>query len=140
MFVRIDAADNTPVYEQIMSQVKYAIATGVQRPGEALPSVRQLAVDILVNPNTVARSYRELEREGIVERRRGIGLFVTEDAPRMCRRERRTLITGKMGQVLREAAQAELSREEIERIFESELSRAIQEASKSKSREEQAEE
>ena len=131
MFVRIDPTDNTPVYEQIMAQVKYAVATGAQRPGEAIPSVRQLAVDILVNPNTVARAYRGLEREGVVERRRGVGLFVTKEAPKVCRRERKAIVSGKIAQALREAAQAELGRGEIERILRTELDKALADASAS---------
>jgi len=125
MFVRVDTSDNTPVYEQIKSQVKYAIATGAQPPGEAIPSVRQLAVDILVNPNTVARAYRELEQEGIVERRRGVGLFVAPDAPKACRKQRQSIVSAKIAQALREAVQAELSREQIERIIHTELDKAL---------------
>ena len=125
MFIQVDPSDNVPVYEQIMAQVKYAIATGTQRPGEAVPSVRQLAVDILVNPNTVARAYRELQREGIVCIRRGLGLFVSEEAPKICRRDRRAIVSARIAQALSEAVQAELTRDEIEKIVERELSQAL---------------
>ena len=129
MFIQVDPSDNTPVYEQITTQVKYAIATGAQRPGEPLPSVRQLAVEILVNPNTVARAYRELQREGIVCIRRGLGLFVSEEAPRICRRDRKDIVSTKIAQALREAVQAELGPEEIEKIVHRELDQALKEKS-----------
>lgn len=125
MLIKVDLADSTPVYVQIMSQTKYAIATGLRRAGERVPSVRELAVETRVNPNTVARAYRELEREGILEMRRGLGLFVTADAPKICRRDRKAIVAGKVGQALREAVQAQLSEQEIRDLVESELGRAL---------------
>ena len=77
----IDTASSVPVYEQIVDRLRYAIAAGRYAPGEQLPSVRQLAVDLLVNPNTVAKAYRELEREGLTFSRRGLGVFVSRSAP-----------------------------------------------------------
>ena len=75
--VRIDPRDRTPIYAQLERGLRAAIATGTLGPGDQLPTVRQLAVDLQVNANTVARVYAELERGGILETRRGVGSFVT---------------------------------------------------------------
>jgi GntR family transcriptional regulator len=76
-FVSIDTRDATPIYAQLERALRAAIATGRLRPGDQLPTVRQMAVDLSVNANTVARVYAELERAGVLETRRGFGLFVT---------------------------------------------------------------
>ena len=75
--VAIDPTDATPIYAQLERALRAAIATGRLQPGEQLPTVRQLAVDLRVNANTVARVYAELERAGVIETRRGVGSFVT---------------------------------------------------------------
>lgn len=75
--VTIDAEDATPIYAQLERALRAAIATGRLQPGEQLPTVRQLAVELRVNANTVARVYAELERAGVIETRRGVGSFVT---------------------------------------------------------------
>ena len=74
--VAIDAGDRTPIYAQLERGLRAAIATGRLRAGDRLPTVRQLAVDLRVNANTVARVYLELERAGVLETRRGVGSFV----------------------------------------------------------------
>ncbi len=74
----IDTNHPTPLYAQLERSIRFAIATGKLRIGEQLPTVRQLAVDLRINANTVAKVYAELERVGIVETRRGVGTFVTE--------------------------------------------------------------
>jgi GntR family transcriptional regulator len=76
MVVSIDSRDSTPIYAQIDRGLRAAIAAGRLRPGDQLPTVRQLAVDLRVNANTVARVYADLEREGVLETRRGVGTFV----------------------------------------------------------------
>ena len=80
--VAIDARDATPIYAQLERGLRAAIATGRLRPGDQLPTVRQLAVDLQVNANTVARVYLELERGGVIETRRGVGSFVAATAAR----------------------------------------------------------
>jgi GntR family transcriptional regulator len=77
MLVTIDAKDRTPIYAQLDRGLRAAIATGRLRAGDQLPTVRQLAVDLSINANTVARVYAELERASVIETRRGIGSFVT---------------------------------------------------------------
>ena len=78
MQVTIDPADARPIYVQIMDEIRRAVVLGTLRPEDPLPSVRQLAVDLRVNPNTVAQAYRELERAGVVYVRRGQGSFVSQ--------------------------------------------------------------
>jgi GntR family transcriptional regulator len=75
--ISIDARDATPIYAQLERAMRAAIATGKLQPGTQLPTVRQLAVELRVNANTVARVYAELERAGVIETRRGVGSFVT---------------------------------------------------------------
>lgn len=76
-FVSIDSRDATPIYAQLERALRAAIASGRLQPGNQLPTVRQLAVDLRVNANTVARVYAELERAGVLETRRGVGSFVS---------------------------------------------------------------
>ena len=75
--ISIDPRDRTPIYAQLERGLRAAIATGRLRPGDQLPTVRQLAVDLRVNANTVARVYVELERAGVIETRRGVGSFIS---------------------------------------------------------------
>jgi GntR family transcriptional regulator len=80
--VAIDPRDATPIYAQLERGLRAAIATGRLKPGDQLPTVRQLAVDLQINANTVARVYLELERAGVLETRRGVGSFVAATAAR----------------------------------------------------------
>ncbi|HEY1685492.1 MAG TPA: GntR family transcriptional regulator [Tepidisphaeraceae bacterium] len=85
--MRIEADSATPVFLQIVEGIRSAIASGVYRPGEMIPSVRQQAVASLVNPNTVQRAYEQLERDGLVVSRMGMGMVVADDAKEIARRE-----------------------------------------------------
>src|SRR5688572_28235741 len=119
MLPMLNPASGTPLYLQLIEYVKHAIETGVIRAGEQLPSVRQLAEDLLINPNTVVRAYRELEHEGIIELKHGSGAFIRESiAPR----ER---LMKKANGVVKSALDAlesfNLSEDEIRRLFENEL-------------------
>jgi GntR family transcriptional regulator len=94
----IDARDATPIYAQLERALRAAIASGRLRPGDQLPTVRQLAVDLRVNANTVARVYSDLERAGVIETRRGVGSFISATPaqahpPRERDRRLRTLVT-----------------------------------------------
>lgn len=81
MLLKIDPQSGTPIYLQIMEQVRHAIGIGLFRPGDPLPTIRELALQLSINPNTVAKAIRELEREGVLVTRVGKGSFVSEDAP-----------------------------------------------------------
>jgi GntR family transcriptional regulator len=111
-----------PIYEQIVAQLIYAIAAGWREPGALIPSVRDLAKQFTVNPNTVARAVTELERRGIVEARRGLGMEITTRAPAVCRKQREDTIRQRIRQVLREAALA-LPADDLRDLVEEELAR-----------------
>lgn len=81
MVFTVDTASRLPIYQQVVQQIREALARGDLEPGQRLPSVRQLSSDLVVNPNTIARAYTEAEREGIVVSRQGLGIFVAQ--PRM---------------------------------------------------------
>src|SRR5438876_7922410 len=108
----------TPIYEQIIDRVTFAVAVGDLEPGTLIPSVRELAQQLLVNPNTVARAFQELERRGVLTVRRGLGMEVTAEAPAACRAQRRELVRGRIRQALREAASSALEPEEIRKLVE----------------------
>ena len=82
----LNAAESRPIYVQIADRMKFAVAAGVLRPGDMVPSVRELSKQLVVNPNTVARAYRELQNEGLLETVRGTGLQVAKGAVERCRR------------------------------------------------------
>jgi GntR family transcriptional regulator len=77
MVIRVNPSSGVPIYLQLMEQVKHSIETGALRPGEQLPGIRPLAEELVINPNTVAKAYRELEHEGVIELRHGAGAFVS---------------------------------------------------------------
>ncbi|TVY03948.1 GntR family transcriptional regulator [Paenibacillus cremeus] len=78
MLIHIDERSTTPIWEQIVQQLKELLLKKVLQPGDKLPSVRELASSLLINPNTVSKAYQELERQRIIETRRGKGTFITE--------------------------------------------------------------
>jgi GntR family transcriptional regulator len=92
MLLSVDTASGMPKYLQVIQQVKRRVATGLLQPGERLPSVREVAEQLRVNPNTIAKAFSELEREGIVETRRGSGTFVADAGTTLSRAERRRLV------------------------------------------------
>jgi GntR family transcriptional regulator len=105
MQIHLEAKDGVPIYLQVMQQVKYLIASGRLQPGEELPSIRTLAEQLLVNPNTIARAYRELELAGVVEKRRTAGTYVAENGSPLARKERLKLINERIDRLLVEAFQ-----------------------------------
>jgi GntR family transcriptional regulator len=105
MQIHLEAKDGVPIYLQVMQQVKYLIASGRLQPGEELPSIRTLAEQLLVNPNTIARAYRELELAGVVEKRRTAGTYVAENGSPLARKERLKLINERVDRLLVEAFQ-----------------------------------
>ena len=113
MLITIDASDPRPIYVQIMDEIKRAMVLGTVRPDDPLPSVRQLAGELRVNPNTVQQAYRELERDDLVYVRRGQGTFVAEEAAVQSDRERRDLATMVAERALREAYRNGLSASDL---------------------------
>jgi GntR family transcriptional regulator len=105
MDIHISPHDGLPIYLQIVNQVKYLVASGRLAPGEELPAIRVLAEELVVNPNTVARAYRELEVAGVVEKRRTAGTFVSGTGSPLARRERLRILTERVDALLAEARQ-----------------------------------
>jgi GntR family transcriptional regulator len=119
MIISVNPSSGTPIYLQLMEQIKHAIETGGLQAGEQLPTMRKLAVQLVINPNTVIRAYRELEGEGLVEIRHGSGAFVSQSAAGL------TKISRKAKSVMQSAVDrlstAGLTEDEIRRLMENEL-------------------
>lgn len=122
MFLHIDSHNGLAVYDQIVRQVKFAVADGGLAVGDLVPSVRELARELAINPNTVARAYRELQDESVLESVRGTGLVVTSGARKACQAARKRLIRARLRDVLLEASHGGLDNQEIESLFQVELS------------------
>lgn len=121
MLLHVDVRNGLAVYDQIARQVKFAVAEGVLRSGELVPSVRELARELAINPNTVARAYRQLQDDGVLETVRGTGLSVTTAARRQCQAERAKLIRARLRLVLQEAQHSGLEADQIADLVETEL-------------------
>jgi GntR family transcriptional regulator len=120
MLLRPNPASGVPIYLQLMEQVKHGIETGALRPGDQLPGIRPLAEELVVNPNTVAKAYRELEHEGVIELRQGAGAFVTATA-RPVRAEEMRAAQSIMGAAIEKLRQRGVADDEIRRMFEAQL-------------------
>ncbi len=125
MFFSVNPANGLAIYEQVVRQVTFAVAGEVVKPGELVPSVREVARELTINPNTVARAYRQLQADGVLEPVRGTGLAVASGADGRCREKRRQFIRIRLQQVLLEAKQSRLDDREIRDLVAKELA-AIQ--------------
>ena len=104
MQIYVSPNDGVPIYQQIVNQVRYLVASGRLSAGDQLPPVRKLAEQVLVNPNTVARAYRDLESQGVIESRQGAGSFVADGVSPLSRRERTSILNDRLDQLLAEAS------------------------------------
>lgn len=118
MFSQIDARSSVPLYAQIATRIKVAIAAGDLAPGSGLPSVRQLAGQLRINPATVVQAYRELEVEGFVEMRQGAGTFVREMAEKRKHEERSQQALALAKKMLAEAGRQRISPQELREALE----------------------
>jgi GntR family transcriptional regulator len=118
MQIHIQAQGGVPIYLQVMQQIKYLVASGRLQPGDELPSIRTLAEQLIVNPNTIARAYRELETAGVVEKRRTAGTFVAEAGSPLARKERLKLLKQRVDQLLVEAFQMGFGLDEVLKFVE----------------------
>ena len=121
MFFTIDPDSDLAIFDQILRQVKFAVASGALQPGQRVPSLQELATTLALNPNTVARAYRELQAEGILEMVRGIGLEISSKAVKRCQQDRDALIRERLRSVLIEARQSQLDDAELREMFDAEL-------------------
>ncbi len=116
---RLNPSSGIPIYLQLMEQVKHAVETGALHEGDQLPTIRKLAEDLVMNPNTVARAYRELEHEGVLEVKHGSGAFIKESAAGRSRliHKAQTVMQSTIGRL----QALGLTEDELRRVFENEL-------------------
>jgi GntR family transcriptional regulator len=113
----IDPNDPVPIGDQIVYRVLYAIARGVYRPGDKLPTVRDVAARLKVNPNTVSKAYRDLERDGVLDSRRGTGVFVNDGALEVALERRQALVLERFERAVNEALEAGLSAADVQEVL-----------------------
>jgi GntR family transcriptional regulator len=118
MQIHISPTDGVPIYLQIVNQIKYLVSSGRLEPDEELPPIRVLAEKLLVNPNTVARAYRELEQAGLVIKRRTTGTYVSNSGLRMARRDRLKIITSRIDALVAEARQMDIPLTELVELLQ----------------------
>jgi len=121
MLFRPNPSSGVPIYLQLMEQVKHAIETGALRPGEQLPGMRPLAEELVINPNTVAKAYRELEHEGVIELRHGAGAFVSAIAQAKKLTDKLRAAQAVVAAAVEKMRARGVTDEEIRRLFEAEL-------------------
>jgi GntR family transcriptional regulator len=121
MLLHVSSSSGSPLYLQIESQLKHAIAAGALKPDDALPSVRKLAAELRINPNTVARAYQNLERDGVIRTVPGGGTYVADNVPGLLKSEKLKRLRPFAMQVAVEGTQLRLAREEIERLVQDAL-------------------
>ena len=116
MDITINVTDGVPIYRQIINQVKYLVASGLLLPGEELPAIRTLALQLKVTPNTIVKAYGELEISGVLQKRHGSGTFVSDARPQLAVRERRRVIEQRIDALLAEAHQLNYTSDDILRM------------------------
>jgi GntR family transcriptional regulator len=119
--ITISSASSLPIYDQVVRQLSFSVAAGALAAGEFVPSVRELAKELAINPNTVARAYRELQSAKILSPVRGNGLVVATGAADRCRAMRRKLLRQRLREVFREAEQSRIEKQELLEMIDEEL-------------------
>ncbi len=119
MWLSIDPRSAKPVYQQVVDGVKEAVAKGLLGHGDRMPSVRELAAEMTINHNTVARAYQELERDHIIEVVRGHGTFIAASRPRPDREDRVRELSGRIRELLIEAHHLQLTDQDLRNLFRS---------------------
>lgn len=117
MQIHISSGDGVPIYIQIVNQVKHLAASGRLKPGDEIPPIRVLAEQLVVNPNTVARAYLELERTGIVTKRHGSGTYLSESNSTLSQREKIKILTNRVDALLTEARHLDVELTEIIKLI-----------------------
>lgn len=116
MLININPSDGTPIFIQIKDQIKNLIAGGILQTGDKLPSVRELSRELTVNPNTISKAYRELENEGILEKERGVGMFVAERA-RNDLTDAEKIFEDKLARLFVEAYHLGITKDKLKKLF-----------------------
>jgi len=115
---RLDAHSGVPVYRQLIDQVQAAIASGILNTGDQLPTVRQVAVDLTINPNTVSRAYREMEIRGLLDTQQGSGTFISDRKIEYSKNERERLLTQLVGELVSRAGAAGFTLKQLMKTLE----------------------
>ena len=118
MQIHISTNDGVPIYLQVANQVKFLVASGRLGAGDELPPIRVLAAQLIVNPNTIARAYRELEIAGIVEKRRTAGTYISEQGSPLARRERVKILTERIDALLAEASHMGVTLDDVMKLVQ----------------------
>jgi DNA-binding transcriptional regulator YhcF (GntR family) len=118
MQIHVTPNDGVPVYKQILNQVKYLVASGILTPGAELPPIRALAEQLLINPNTVARAYRELEHAGVIVKRGTVGTFVSDNPSPFARRERLRVLRERIDVLLADASHMGIELDELKSLID----------------------
>lgn len=121
LLLRLDPTRAEPLYAQIRAQIKYLLASGGLRAHDELPSVRALAEGYLINPNTVVRAYSELERDGLVYKKRGTGTFVSEEATDMAQTEKQRIVGQRLREAIEEGRSLGLTEIQLRQAFDDQL-------------------
>jgi len=119
MRIRVSSDDGSPIYLQIVNQIKYLAAAGRYAAGDRLPPVRKLAEQLLVNPNTVARAYRELESAGVIATKQGSGAYISDHGSPLGRAEKVRILNDRIGMLLAEASQLDVPLETLLKMIRS---------------------
>lgn len=119
--IKVDIASFIPIYEQIKKQIKSKISLGSLKPNESLPSIRDLATKLIINPNTVARAYRELEKEGFIYTRKGKGCYVSDNSYSLIKKECAKILDQIFDEAIEEAKKFNHDLDEIKKLFEQRL-------------------
>ena len=117
MDITIDLADGVPIYRQIANQIRYLAASGRLAPGEDLPPIRTLALQLRVTPNTIVKAYGELEAAGVVRKRAGAGTYLSAGPSRLADRERQRIVEQRIDALLAEAHQLNFTPQDVLRTF-----------------------
>jgi GntR family transcriptional regulator len=123
VLIKVDTKGFVPLYEQVKAEIRRLAALGAVKPHDPLPSIRELAADILVNPNTVARAYRELEQEGLIYTQKGRGSFLSARRAQDMGRDIEVHLNRKMDEAVREIRKFGLSPAEVRKLFADSLRR-----------------
>src|ERR1700685_2741300 len=127
MFIRIETSSGVPIMRQIADQIRAASVSGAIAPGDRLPSVRQLAKELAVNPNTILHVYERLTAEGLLERRQGDGTFVSTNLPRGRDKAERELLISEIDRLTHRAADLGLTNDEVYELLDDSFARIAKE-------------
>ncbi len=123
VWIDIDSRSGVPIYVQLVGQVRHAVEVGGLGPGEKLPTVRGLAEELAIAPNTIVKAYNELQREGLVESRPGVGTVIAEGVAEVAREGKRRAIFGRLRLLVRDAAALGITEDDLWEGLDSEFER-----------------